>query len=131
MGWSYQIDKDLRLVTSTAWDKLTGADVLEHRRQLKNDPDFDRDMFQLVDLTRMKEVHIDFLSMAKLADEHLFSPSSRRAFVAPHPLAFGIAQMFIRLRRPVGNVSNREICEAEEMEVFDSKEEALRWLFRS
>jgi hypothetical protein len=49
------------------------------------------------------------LTMATLADEDRFSPRSRRAFIAPHPLAFGMANMFIKLRRPVGNVENREV----------------------
>lgn len=124
-------EDDLRLVTTTAWDTVTGIDVLEHRRQLRDDPRFNRDFFQLVDLTGVKEIRMDFLTMAKLADEHLFSPRSRRAFVAPHPLAFGMAHMFIRLRRPVGNVEKGQIFEAEEMEIFKDRNEALRWLFGS
>jgi hypothetical protein len=74
VAWSYQIDGELRLVTTTAWDTVTGIDVLEHRRQLKDDPRFNFDFFQLVDLTEVKEIRLDFLTMAKLADEHLSLP---------------------------------------------------------
>jgi hypothetical protein len=131
MPCKFHIDRDHKLVITTAWETVTGANVLEHRCQLTNDPQFSRDFFQLIDLTQVKEIRIDFLTMATLADDDLFSPRSRRAFIAPHPLAFGMANMFIKLRRPVGNVENREVYEAEEMEIFNSKDEALQWLFRS
>ena len=44
---SYTIDKELRLVTTTAWGTLTADQVLEHQRQLQNDPAFDPDFSQL------------------------------------------------------------------------------------
>lgn len=121
MSWSHEIDRERRLVLTSGWDKLTGAEILEHRHQLENDPDFSSDFFQLVDLSSVTEVQIDFATMQELANRNLFSDESRRAFVATNPLAFGMSSMFISLRRVYGGV--------EQMEIFNNRDEALRWLF--
>jgi hypothetical protein len=128
MPWSYQIDGERHLVITTVWDTLTGAEVLEHRRQLEIDPGFNCDYFQLVDLTRVTEVRIDLATMWDLAEVSLFSSKSRRAFVAPNPLAFGMSHMFISARSLFGNVEQGRLVDAEQMRIFNDRDEALHWL---
>lgn len=118
--WSYHIDGERRLVTSTAWDLVTGAEILEHRRQLSADPRFRRSFFQLVDLTRVTGVALDYKAVEELSRDHIFSRKSRRAFVAPNLLAYGMSRMFITLRQLTGGV--------EQMEIFKNRDHALRWL---
>jgi len=121
--WSYQIDQKRNLVITTAWDVLTREDVLEHRRKLTGDAHFRRDFFQLLDFSRVTDIVIDHGSLRTLAREHLFSPQSRRAFVAPSSITYGMARMFVTIRELAGG--------AEPMKVFDQAEDALRWLFAS
>ena len=121
--WSYQIDEKRRLVITTAWDVLTSGDILEHRRKLTSDTHFSRDFFQLLDFTRVTDIAIDNRSIHTLAREHLFSRQSRRAFVAPSPMTYGMARMFITVRELAGG--------SEQMQVFNQCDEALSWLFNA
>ncbi len=118
--WKYRIDRGRGLVITTAWGLLTTTDVLEHRRQLRSDPFFRRSFHQLVDLTRVEGVALDFNTVDKLSREHLFSRKSRRAFVTSRVLTEGIVRMFISLRALAGGT--------ERMEVFENRNKAVRWL---
>ena len=100
--WSYEIDEERRLVITTAWDVVTSDEILEHRRQLKSDTRFRRTFFQLLDLTRVTGIALDYQTSLVLAHENLFSGDSRRAFVAPSPLAFGMSRMYITIRQFYG-----------------------------
>jgi hypothetical protein len=121
MPLSYRIDKERRLVNTTAWDVLTSPEVLEHMRQLSSDPDFDRDFFQLLDLTRVTEVREENIFLLELCTPHIFSRRSRRAVIAASPLTFGLSRRFIAMREAMGG--------AEQMRVFKSRDAALQWLF--
>lgn len=120
--WSYEIDEEQRLVMSTAWDELTSAYVSEHQRNLTHDTRFNRKFFQLVDFTRVTAMALDHVAVRSLSREHIFSKESRRAFVAPTPLAWGLSRMIITLRELSGG--------EEKMEVFKSHDDALLWLYR-
>ena len=50
MPWNYRIDEERRLVITTAWDRLSGPDISDHQHALLNDPAFERDFFQFLDL---------------------------------------------------------------------------------
>ena len=50
MSASYQIDKSLGLIFTTAQGVLTGQDILTHRQRLLDDPDFDPSYNQIIDL---------------------------------------------------------------------------------
>ena len=119
--WNYVIDEKRRLVITTAWDVLTNADVLEHREQLKSDTRFNSNFFQLVDFTQVTGIALDHVAVRALTHEHMFSREARRAFVALSPLAWGMSRMFITLREVSGG--------EEQMGVFKTHDEALRWLF--
>jgi hypothetical protein len=66
---------------------------------------------------------MDHKTVQELTREHLFSRKSRRAFVAPSPLAYGLSRMFISIRQLSGG--------QEEMDVFKNRDKALWWLFRA
>lgn len=119
MPWNYRIDEERRLVITTAWDRLTGAEVVEHQRKLLSDPGFERDLLQFLDFADVKEMQIDGAAVAQLARFDLFSAKSRRAFFAPNSLAYGMSRMFMAFREFRGE---------EQMEVFTDRHEALQWL---
>jgi hypothetical protein len=120
MAWSYEIDKERRLVITTAWDMVNSAQVLAHQRQLRNDTAFNPDFFQFVDCTRVTEIDIDLATVTGLADTEIFSGKSRRAFLAgSNLLAYGGSQMFIAFRGAVGE---------DQMRAFTDRDEAWQWL---
>lgn len=120
MPCSYQIDGERGLVITTAWDTLTVAEVVEHQSQLGSDVGFNSAFSQLLDFTRVTRVAVDFTAMNELAERHLFSVKSRRAFlVGRNPLAYGMSRMFIACRRLTGD---------EQMRVFIKRDEAVQWL---
>jgi hypothetical protein len=121
MPLSYQINKERRLVITTARDVLTSPEALEHMRQLSSDPDFNRDFFQLLDLTRVTGIREEKIFLLELCTPHIFSRGSRRAVVAASPLTFGLSRRFISMREAMGG--------AEQMQVFKTGQAALLWLF--
>lgn len=119
MPVSYHIDGEPSFVITTAWGTVTGAECIEHQRQLRSDAGFSPDFPQLLDFTRVTAVQIDLATIFELADVDVFSGKSRRAFLAPNPLAYGMSRMFIASRGLTGE---------EQMRVFRDRDEALRWL---
>src|SRR5437879_3373414 len=119
MPAEYQIDLPRRLVLSRAWGEATSADFIAHGHRLLADPGFSPDFRQLWDLTELKQSHTDFSQLAEMAKMAVFAPTSRRAFLAPVDVAFGVARMFQMLRETKGETGIR---------VFRDRAEALHWL---
>ncbi len=120
MPWNFRIYAERRLVVTTAWDKVTGAEAVEHQRKLLNDPGFEPDFFQLLDLGDVTDIQIDRVTVEQLARPKIFSAQSRRACFAPTPLAYGMARMIIAFREAYGG--------EEQIQVFKDRDEALLWL---
>ena len=119
MAWEYTIDKERHLVTTTAWGTVTAGQVLEHQQQLRNDPAFNPDYFQLLDLTLVVYLQIDAKTVMELSDVVLFSAKSRRAFIADNPFHYGMARMFAAFHKLSGE---------DQIGVFTTRDEALQWL---
>jgi hypothetical protein len=119
MPFFYKIDKERKLVMSTAAGELTKADVLLLQDQLRKDPDFDPNFSQLSDLTHVTTMNITGAEMQELAERTAFSPTARRAVIARNDLAFGMARIFEQMRETRGDVGIR---------VFRKLEDALNWI---
>ncbi len=119
MAADYKIDKERRLVISTASGVLAMADVLAHRERLFNDPDYDPNFSQLMDFTPVTQFCIEPGEIRSLAQTMVFSADSRRAIVAPSDLLFGFARMYEILRDSAGETGIR---------VFRDRDEALDWV---
>jgi hypothetical protein len=120
MPCNYRIERKQRLVISTAWGVLTGEEILEHQNRLVCDSCFNSDFYQLLELVDVTNFEIDFDTMDTLSEQQIFSPRSRRAFIAKSPLAFGLSRMFASLRELRGG--------EEQIRIFDNRDEALGWL---
>ena len=114
MPRDYSSDEERRLVITTAWERLTGTEVVDHQRKLLND--------------RRHTVDLHFCDFGKVQELeksrskrwlYLFSANSRRAFFAPNSLAYGISRMFMAFRDFHGE---------EQMDVFADRDQALRCL---
>ena len=79
----YAIYKELRLVVSTASDRVTFADIRSHQDQLLNDPDFDPQFNQFIDTTAVTVLDLSTQEAIAVAQRKMFSCTSQRAFVAP------------------------------------------------
>ena len=119
MPFFYKIDKERKLVMSTAAGELTKTDVLLLQDQLRGDPDFDPNFSQLSDLTNVTGMHITGAEMKDLAETTAFSPTARRAVIAGNDLAFGLARVFEQVLEKKGDQGIR---------VFRKLEDALDWI---
>jgi hypothetical protein len=119
MPSSYVIDKERKLVITTAWGDCNADDVLEFRKQVLKDGDFDPTFSQLADFTGVTKVDVSPDEVRMLAAISPFSPQSRRALVADNQVIFGLSKMFGILRNLRGEKLIR---------VFRTRSEALDWL---
>lgn len=120
MPCRYVIDKERRLVVSTASDCVTFAELKAHQEQLASDPDFTPDFNQLLDGTKATSLAVTIEQAKTLARRKVFSATSRRAFVAPSPAMFGIARVF-EAYHSMSDVPSH-VC------VFYDLGEARKWL---
>ena len=119
MPATYEIDKQRRLVISTALGSITYADLLGHQNRLLKDPDFDPSFSQIWDFTRMTALKLEPHEVRNLAQRSIFSPESHRAVAAVNDLEYGFARMFGIMRENEGETGIR---------VFRSLDEAIDWV---
>jgi len=117
----YKIEKERRLVMSTGYGVVTRKDLLEHQNKLLNDPDFDPQYSQLADFGHMTKAEVTAADIQILAERGIFAAESRRAFVVPDDVCYGLARMYETLRDEKGERGIR---------VFRVLEEGLDWVFR-
>src|SRR5262249_32474324 len=86
----YSIDKHRRLIVTTAEGYVTFDDCRSHQDRLLADLDFDVTFDQLIDTTPATKCDISAAEARILAEPRVFSPDSRRAFVATKPHIYGL-----------------------------------------
>jgi hypothetical protein len=115
----YKIDKERRLVMTTAWGVATMRDAWKHQQNLMNDPDFAPGFSELSDFTNVTTVELSMENVHRLAQIDVFSPDSRRAFLVNSDAADRFARMFENLRKEMGEHGIR---------VFRELDHALLWV---
>jgi len=116
----YVIVKDRRLVVTTASGHVTFAELKTHQDRLLSDPDFNPEFNQLLDGTGVTQLDLSTDEVRMLASRRMFSPLSRRAFVAASPGVFGVARMAEAYFEISGSPS--------QIMVFSDMASALKWL---
>ena len=120
MAWDYTIDREKKLVISTATGAFTAPDAFAHQNKLRSDPNFNQDFSQLLDFSAVTSVQIYSESIVQLAHATIYSEKSRRAFVVRDALTFGLARMF---------GTYRDIAKGKEkIRIFEGPNEAVQWL---
>jgi len=114
------IYKEKRLVVTIEEGRVTFGDMLANHDRLLNDPDFNPEFNQLSDATLATDTDLSASNATTLYDRKVFSPTARRAVVAPSEFTYGVARMlqtYVELSRngPV-------------VEVFRDRAAALKWL---
>jgi hypothetical protein len=117
----YSIDKQRRLILTTAEGRVMFDDIRGHQDRLLADPDFDASFDQLIDATAATQFGISVDGARILAERRIVSPESRRAFVATEPHIFGLGRMM--------EIYHERLNYAD-VEVFYFVNEALKWLER-
>jgi hypothetical protein len=115
----YSIDKQRRLILTTAEGNVLFDDIKGHQDRLLADPDFDVSFDQLIDTTAAAKIGISAAEARVLAERRIVSPESRRAIVATEPHIFGLGRMMEIYHEPLGYV-----------QVFYSMDKAVKWIER-
>lgn len=114
------INKDHRLVITTAFGAVIFDEVKAHQDALLKDPNFHPEYDQLIDATGMISFDLSADEVRTVAFRKLFSKTSKRAWVASRPSVFGMGRM-------AGTY--HEVSEApSEVNVFSDMPSALEWL---
>jgi len=114
------IDKEKRLVITTAWDRVTFAEVIDQQDQLRADAAFDPDFDQLVDASAVTGIDASLEEVKKAASHRTFSSASRRAFVATSPDVFAMGRL-MGAHLGMGRIP-------QQVQVFYDIPSALKWL---
>ena len=120
MPLSFVIDKQRRLVISTASGTVTYSEIAAHQVGVKNHPDFDPAFDQLIDGTGVTKIAVTVEEIRTVARQRLFGAESRQAFATSSQFAYGMARMFELYREASG--SGRPV------RVFNTLEAAQEWL---
>jgi len=120
MPYRYVIDKERRLVVSTGWDCVTFAEAKSHQDQLLRDPDFSPEFNQIVDARTVTALDLSIDEIRTIVNRRIFSPTSKRAFVADRPFVYGMGRMMTTYLEMSKAVS--------ESLMFHDLPSALKWL---
>ena len=115
----YEIDKERRLITSTASGVITLPEIWAHQEKLDRDPDFDPSFAQLLDVTQVTKLKLSSEDVRRVAESNTLSTNPRLAIVATSNLVYGMARMFQIFREMKGEEKTR---------VFRDRDEALAWV---
>jgi hypothetical protein len=119
MPYFYKIDKERRIVLSTASGNFSLADFRAHQERLSSDPDHDPAYSQIADFTHVVSFDVSAAEIRRMAEHSVFLPSARRAVIAPDDLIYGSSRMYQTFRENLG---------ATGIGVFRTLEEALDWV---
>jgi len=114
------IYKDKRLVVTIEEGRVTFSDMLANHNRLLNDPDFNPEFNQLSDASLATDTDLSASNARSLYYRKIFSPTARRAVVAPSEFTYGVARM---LQTYVELSKNGPV-----VEVFRDRASALKWL---
>jgi hypothetical protein len=120
MPFRYSIDKARRLAIIIGEGCISSAQIRDLRKQGLSDPDFDRELNQLMDLRAVTKVDISSREIEALAETTVFSPNSRTALLASDPSVFGMQRMYA--------IYNEMSKAASQFRAFYDLPSALQWL---
>ena len=93
MPIDYIVHKERRLVITTATGRVTFADFQTYHDRLLNDPNFNPEFNQLVDGSAVTLLDITIEEAKAITERQVFSPTSRRAFVATTGDTYGLMRV--------------------------------------
>ena len=120
MPCDYIIDRQRRLVISTARDRFTFAEAKGHQDKLIADPDFNPAYNQLIDMRAVTVFDLTVEEAKTIARRNPFSAQSRRALVASSAHVFGMLRLAM--------AHHEMTARASETSAFYDLDAAMKWL---
>lgn len=120
MPCRYLIDAEHGLVISSAWDRVTFAEVDAHQDRLAGDPVFNPHFMHLVDATGVRDLDISIDEAKTIFGRKTFSSASRCAFLGRGLIVLGMGRL---IEAQAGLARGRET-----VRVFSNRQKALKWL---
>ena len=120
MPFRYVVYKEHRLVVSSGSGLVTWEEIKARQDETKTDPSFDPSFNQIVDLRSATGIKMSGDQARMLASRQIFSPESRRAFVASNPSIFGMGRMW--------EIYTEFSKTPSQIRVFSDLPSALKWL---
>lgn len=122
MPIEYSIDKDLGVIFTTASEVLTESELLEHKRKLISDPNFNPGFVELSDVREISDLAISASGIERLlaqdeSDAELLK-GYKLAIVVSGALEFGMGVLYEMTSRE--NVMN--------VRIFRDFDQAKEWL---
>jgi hypothetical protein len=81
LPFEYMIDKERKLIVTTAEGSVTAAEVRNKIDRLLSDPDFHRDLNELIDATGVTKLYVPVMQALEFAGRPILSAGSRTAWV--------------------------------------------------
>jgi hypothetical protein len=120
LPYNYIVYKEHHLVVSTGTGRVTCSEIKARQDETRNDPEFDPNFNQIVDLRTATTVDLTPDEARMLASRKIFSSSARRAFIVTRPAVFGMGRMWEAFT---------EIARGEsQIRLFSNLASALDWL---
>jgi hypothetical protein len=119
MSTRYSIDPQRHLVLTVFEGDVSDTDLRAHVEALEADARFDREMAELVDMSRVTRASVTSDGIRAVASAPVHALNARRAFVAPTDLLYGLSRMY---------QSYWSRGHDDEVAIFRSVEPALQWL---
>ena len=94
MPTTYTIDDEHRVVFNRIWGVMDDPIVLRHSTAIRNDPRFNPDYGQLLDLRAVTRFALTTGAIRANADFTPYGPEARRAIVVVNEPEFGLARLF-------------------------------------
>ena len=116
-----EVIKSKGLVVTRVKGKMKLDEFESSQWALKENPDFDPSFDHLFDMSGVDDIDdVSAQNIKRIAHIRIFSPTSRRAVIAPDDLTYGLSRMYEVFSK--ANDSN--------LGVFRNREDAVNWLNR-
>ena len=119
MPFSHHVDAEQCTVFTTLSGEVSFAEANAFLRTLQEDPAYDSSFSELVDLMQVTGTTMSGDDMRRLAERDPFAPASKRAFVVPNALVYGLSRMY---------ESHSSLRAERRIRIFTSFPEARAWL---
>ena len=99
MPYFYKVEKNHRVVLSTASAVFSREDFRSHQEKLKKDPDFDPTYAQIADFSHVTRFDLSHADLEQMAQGTIFDLHARSAIIAPNDVGYDFGRLYESLRK--------------------------------
>ena len=94
MTITYTIHPEQKTVFTTVFDVVDSSQIEAHQHQLKNDPAFQPDMFELMDCMQLTDVLLNTIVITRSVKQSPWANNAKRAIIVPNPRIYEYLKLF-------------------------------------